>query len=81
MTKKPTTPKAQLRRILLSIFALELWVLLVALYVFVFKKEPFTWVRGIQLFLSLLIPVVLFFIYRWRFRLRSRSSFTEEDNR
>ena len=74
MTTKPTNSKASLRRISLIILALEVWVLMVALYVFVIKKEPFTWARGGQLALSFLVPIALYFAYRWRARLRSKSS-------
>ncbi|MBB6276208.1 hypothetical protein [Porphyromonas circumdentaria] len=80
MRREPQDKKAALRRIRWSVVALELWVLLVVLYVFIIKKMPFTLERGIQLGISFLLPLLLYFVYRWQWRIRSRSSAPEDSD-
>ena len=78
--REPRNKKAALRRIRWSVLVLALWGLLVAGYVFLVKKLPFTMERGMQLGVSLLLPLLLYYIYVKRWQIRSSNFQSKEED-
>lgn len=60
------------RRITLLVIALEVWAIIVALYVLLIAKSSFTWTLVLRLGASFLLPLLLWFVLRWQNRLRKR---------